>query len=217
MTLRAQLEKSGEAWAREGAVPKGTDAGDRRPPLEFVCFSRHVRVLWIRSGHWKLTFFDGRLVEAPFFHHATARTISDNTTGALGGAERAGQEVATDRRTKFRFEALSQAEDPDLHLVRFEVGESVERMMIHTTADISCHPSEDSLDDSNGNTLTDASGKSYPWDFENRLVQAVVQELGGGTFKLRNIRSLRQKNPRNLGRSGTTNSCGGSCRPRRAG
>jgi hypothetical protein len=28
--------------------------------------------------------------------------------------------------------------------------------------------------DANGNTLTDASGKSYTWDFENRLVQAVV-------------------------------------------
>ena len=27
--------------------------------------------------------------------------------------------------------------------------------------------------DNNGNTLTDASGKSYTWDFENRLVQAI--------------------------------------------
>lgn len=35
--------------------------------------------------------------------------------------------------------------------------------------------------DANGNTLTDASGKSYTWDFENRIVQAVVPGTGGGT------------------------------------
>jgi RHS repeat-associated protein len=35
--------------------------------------------------------------------------------------------------------------------------------------------------DANGNTLTDASGKSYTWDFENRLVQAVVPGTNGGT------------------------------------
>ena len=37
--------------------------------------------------------------------------------------------------------------------------------------------------DSNGNTLTDASGKSYTWDFENRLVSAVVPGTGTVTFK----------------------------------
>src|SRR5580700_3955649 len=35
--------------------------------------------------------------------------------------------------------------------------------------------------DANGNTLTDASGKSYTWDFENRLGQAVVPGTNGGT------------------------------------
>ena len=35
--------------------------------------------------------------------------------------------------------------------------------------------------DANGNTLTDASGKIYTWDFENRLVQAVVPGTNGGT------------------------------------
>jgi RHS repeat-associated protein len=35
--------------------------------------------------------------------------------------------------------------------------------------------------DANGNTLTDASGKSYTWDFENRLTQAVVPGTNGGT------------------------------------
>jgi RHS repeat-associated protein len=37
--------------------------------------------------------------------------------------------------------------------------------------------------DANGNTLTDASGKSYTWDFENRLVSAVVPGTGTVTFK----------------------------------
>ena len=35
--------------------------------------------------------------------------------------------------------------------------------------------------DNNGNTLTDAQGRSFTWDFENRLVQAVVPGQNGGT------------------------------------
>ena len=35
--------------------------------------------------------------------------------------------------------------------------------------------------DANGNTLTDAQGRSYTWDFENRLTQAVVPGTNGGT------------------------------------
>ncbi len=35
--------------------------------------------------------------------------------------------------------------------------------------------------DANGNTLSDASGRSYSWDFENRLAQAVVPGTNGGT------------------------------------
>jgi RHS repeat-associated protein len=37
--------------------------------------------------------------------------------------------------------------------------------------------------DANGNTLSDASGKSYSWDFENQLTQAVVPGTGTVTFK----------------------------------
>jgi RHS repeat-associated protein len=37
--------------------------------------------------------------------------------------------------------------------------------------------------DANGNTLSDASGKSFTWDFENRLIQAVVPGTGTTTFK----------------------------------
>jgi RHS repeat-associated protein len=39
--------------------------------------------------------------------------------------------------------------------------------------------------DANGNTLSDASGKSYTWDFENRLTQAVVPGTNGGTTTFR--------------------------------
>ncbi len=35
--------------------------------------------------------------------------------------------------------------------------------------------------DANGNTLSDPSGRSFTWDFENRLVQAVVPGTNGGT------------------------------------
>src|SRR5579872_6115263 len=37
--------------------------------------------------------------------------------------------------------------------------------------------------DANGNTLSDPSGNQYTWDFENRLVQAVVAGTGTTTFK----------------------------------
>jgi RHS repeat-associated protein len=37
--------------------------------------------------------------------------------------------------------------------------------------------------DNNGNTLTDASGKGYTWDFENRMVSAVVPGTGTVAFK----------------------------------
>jgi YD repeat-containing protein len=37
--------------------------------------------------------------------------------------------------------------------------------------------------DNNGNTLTDASGKSCTWDFESRMASAVVPGSGTVTFK----------------------------------
>src|SRR5271157_6090340 len=37
--------------------------------------------------------------------------------------------------------------------------------------------------DANGNTLSDPSGQSYTWDFENRLAQAVVPGTGTVNFK----------------------------------
>src|SRR3984957_6428693 len=39
--------------------------------------------------------------------------------------------------------------------------------------------------DANGNTLTDAQGRSFTWDFENRLTQAVVPGTNGGTTTFR--------------------------------
>src|SRR5208282_4238691 len=37
--------------------------------------------------------------------------------------------------------------------------------------------------DANGNTLSDPSGKSYSWDFENRLLSSTVPGTGTVTFK----------------------------------
>jgi YD repeat-containing protein len=55
--------------------------------------------------------------------------------------------------------------------------------------------------DANGNTLSDSSGKSYSWDFENRLVQAVVPGTGTVTFKYDPFGRRIQKS----GPGGTTN------------
>ena len=55
--------------------------------------------------------------------------------------------------------------------------------------------------DANGNTLSDPSGKSYTWDFENRLVQAVMPGTGTVTFKYDPLgRRIQKSAP-----SGTTN------------
>src|ERR1700678_1083487 len=55
--------------------------------------------------------------------------------------------------------------------------------------------------DANGNTLTDASGKSYTWDFENRMVQAIVPGTGTVAFKYDPFGRRIQKS----GPLGTTN------------
>jgi len=57
--------------------------------------------------------------------------------------------------------------------------------------------------DANGNTLSDAQGRSFTWDFENRLVQAVVtgQNSGTTTFKYDPFGRRIQKS----GPLGTTN------------
>jgi len=39
--------------------------------------------------------------------------------------------------------------------------------------------------DANGNTLSDAQGRSFTWDFENRLTQAIVPGANGGTTTFR--------------------------------
>jgi RHS repeat-associated protein len=55
--------------------------------------------------------------------------------------------------------------------------------------------------DANGNTLSDASGKSYTWDYENRLTQAVVPGTGTVAFKYDPFGRRIQKS----GPLGTTN------------
>ncbi len=55
--------------------------------------------------------------------------------------------------------------------------------------------------DANGNTLSDPSGKSYSWDFENRLTQAVISGTGTTTFRYDPFGRRIQKS----GPLGTTN------------
>ena len=55
--------------------------------------------------------------------------------------------------------------------------------------------------DANGNTLADAQGRNFTWDFENRLVQAVVPGTGTVSFRYDPFGRRIQKS----GPSGTTN------------
>jgi RHS repeat-associated protein len=62
-----------------------------------------------------------------------------------------------------------------------------------------CSP--DRAYDANGNTLSDPSGKSYTWDFENRLTQVVKPGVGTTTFRYDPFGRRIQKS----GPLGTTN------------
>src|SRR5271157_6280410 len=55
--------------------------------------------------------------------------------------------------------------------------------------------------DNDGNTVTDAQGRSYTWDFENRLVQAVNPGVATTTFRYDPFGRRIQKS----GPLGTTN------------
>jgi len=55
--------------------------------------------------------------------------------------------------------------------------------------------------DANGNTLTDAQGRSFTWDFENRLTQVVNPGVGTTTFRYDPFGRRIQKS----GPLGTTN------------
>jgi RHS repeat-associated protein len=59
----------------------------------------------------------------------------------------------------------------------------------------------DDTHDANGNTLSDAQGRSFTWDFENRLTQAVVPGTGTTNFRYDPFGRRIQKS----GPLGTTN------------
>lgn len=101
--VRAQLEKSGEAsaWKEES---KATDPGDRRPPYKFVYLSGPFKLSGF-DGTLKLTFFDGRLMQTQFSPRDSNNYLATMRQERSTVPERAGQEVTTDRRTKFRFDA----------------------------------------------------------------------------------------------------------------
>jgi RHS repeat-associated protein len=51
----------------------------------------------------------------------------------------------------------------------------------NSSNELTSTPSGNYTYDANGNTLSDAQGRSFTWDFENRLMQAVVPGTNGGT------------------------------------
>lgn len=101
--VRTQLEKSDEAsaWKEES---KATDPGDKRPPYKFVYLLGPFKLSGF-DGSLKLTFFDGRLMEAQFSPVDSKNYLATIRQERSAVPERAGQEVTTDRRTKFRFDA----------------------------------------------------------------------------------------------------------------
>lgn len=62
--------------------------------------------------------------------------------------------------------------------------DSVSRLLtvLHQANDVILNPARYAYD-ANGNTLSDPSGKSYTWDFENRLISATVPGTGTVNFK----------------------------------
>ncbi|HEY6770056.1 MAG TPA: hypothetical protein VI386_35395 [Candidatus Sulfotelmatobacter sp.] len=50
------------------------------------------------------------------------------------------------------------------------------------------------MNDANGNSLTDPSGKSYTWNFDNRMVSGVVPGASIVTFKYDPFGRRIQKN-----------------------
>ena len=67
--------------------------------------------------------------------------------------------------------------------------------------ELTATPSGSYTYDANGNALSDPSGKSYTWGFENRLTQAVVPGAGTVAFKYDPFGRRIQKS----GPLGTTN------------
>jgi len=62
--------------------------------------------------------------------------------------------------------------------------DSVSRLLtvLHQANDVILNPARYAYD-ANGNTLSDPSGKSYTWDFENRLTSVTVPGTGTTAFK----------------------------------
>lgn len=49
----------------------------------------------------------------------------------------------------------------------------------NTSIELTSLPSGNYTYDANGSTLTDPGGRSYTWDFENRLTQVTLSGTGG--------------------------------------
>ena len=100
--VRAQLGKLGiESRWKEQA--KASSKNDPRPPYKFVYLTGPFKLSGV-DGILKLTFFNGRLLKAQFSPSSSQEYLDALKSERAKLPGRAGEEISTDRRTRFRFD-----------------------------------------------------------------------------------------------------------------
>lgn len=101
--VRAELSKSGQTsgWIEEF---QGTSPTDRRPPYKLMYLSGPFKLSGI-DGRLRFTFYNGRLMEAQFSPEKGEEYLAVLRSQNSKVPEKPAQEIVTDRRTRFRFDA----------------------------------------------------------------------------------------------------------------
>jgi hypothetical protein len=100
--VRAELGRRGIAseWKE---TSKGTSPDDPRPPYKFTYVSGPF-TLSGTSGQLKLSFYNGRLMEAQFSPQKGNDYMATLREQHLKAPQKPGEEIVTDRRTRLRFD-----------------------------------------------------------------------------------------------------------------
>lgn len=106
--VRAELNRRGIAseWKEES---QGTTETDRRPHYKFIYMSGPFTLSGI-NGRLKLTFYNGRLMEARFSPEKAKDYIAALRGRHSKVPQKAGLEIVTDVRTRFRFDVDSNGQ-----------------------------------------------------------------------------------------------------------
>ena len=88
-------------WKEES---EGTSPSDQRPPYKFVYLSGPFKLSGI-DGHLKFIFYNGRLMETQFSPQKGDDYLAALRNEKATMPKKAAEEVVTDRRTRFRFDA----------------------------------------------------------------------------------------------------------------